>query len=263
MDLRSRLETLSGQVGRLAQELESLRAELADAPPPPPGGDSQFPAVAAFLALGPSLQEDALLHTILQCAMHATGARGAGLTLFEPDKQRLVFKAAIGDGADGILGYEIPLEGSQHGLAFATGEIQASAPLHKDIESRAGTAFRSVLVAPLMADGEPLGTISAVNKQGDQQFTVQDMQAYREFSELAALVVRQRMRENLLKGLIAGAAVVAPAELASWALSEQERRLMRVFDQLSGWARQSAESLALVERIIGSICAEPAAAPRP
>jgi hypothetical protein len=80
---------------------------------------------------------------------------------------------------------------------------------------------------------------------------------------LAALVVRQRMRENLLKGLIAGAAVVAPAELASWALSEQDRRLMRVFDQLSGWARQSADSLALVERIIGSICAEPAAAPRP
>jgi GAF domain-containing protein len=260
MDLRSRLETLSGQVGRLAQELESLRAELADAPPPPPGGDSQFPAVAAFLALGPSLQEDALLHTILQCAMHATGARGAGLTLFDPDKQRLVFKAAIGDGADGILGYEIPLEGSQHGLAFATGEIQASAPLHKDIESRAGTAFRSVLVAPLMADGEPLGTISAVNKQGDRQFTVQDMQAYREFSQLAALVVRQRTRENVLKQMIAGG---PPAELARWALSEQDQRLMRVFDQLSGWARQSADSLALVERVIGSICAEPAAAPRP
>jgi hypothetical protein len=52
-----------------------------------------FSAIAAFLALGPTLEEDALLHTILKCAMHATGAGGAGLTLLDAKTRKLVFRA--------------------------------------------------------------------------------------------------------------------------------------------------------------------------
>jgi len=42
------------------------------------------------------------------------GAGGAGLTLLDARKKKLVFRAAVGDGADDILGQEVPLKGSRH-----------------------------------------------------------------------------------------------------------------------------------------------------
>ena len=127
-------------------------------------------SLAAYLALTPALDEDALLHTLLECARHVVGAGGAGLTLLDAQKKRLVFRAAVGDGARGILGQEVPLKGSRHGLAFATGEVQNNTPSYAGIEKQAQAKFRNVLVAPLLVSGETVGTIQRRQQTGRRPF---------------------------------------------------------------------------------------------
>ncbi|MBU2490042.1 MAG: hypothetical protein KKA60_11690, partial [Proteobacteria bacterium] len=137
MSVSQRLQRLEEISSRLAQEISALKREAAEADPTPgrepEGSAGPASALALYLSLGQGYEKDALLRMILECAMHTVHAGGAGLTLLDPKKDRLVFQAAVGDGAEGIIGYEVPLEGSRHGLAFATGEIQSSTPIHKEI----------------------------------------------------------------------------------------------------------------------------------
>jgi GAF domain-containing protein len=206
--------------------------------------------MAAFLAVEPALEEDALLPVLLRCAMHVTDAGGAGLTLFDADRRRLVFRAAVGDGSENILGYEVPLEGSIHGLAFATGEIQAATPLHTQVATTVGVAFRSVLVAPLIVNGEPIGTMSAVNKRSAEQFTSRDMEAYKWFSDLAAIVVRQHLRHRVLLRAIEGGRADAPEGLSGLVLLDQDRRLLQIVSQIARHARGSDKSMSLLEHFL-------------
>jgi GAF domain-containing protein len=258
MDPDVRLEAIVSQIRSLMQEVEALRRDLSrqrqpQGDSPVAGAAEAFSAVISFLAIGPTLEEDSLLNTILKCAMHATGAGGAGLTLLDAKTRKLVFRAAIGDGAEGILGYEVPLAGSQHGLAFATGEVQAAAPIHAEIEEAAGTGFRNVLVAPLVADGEPIGTLSAVNKQGASQFTVQDMEAYKLFSDLAALVVRQRSRETLLARVFSGHGEAPPQSLAGLAIGKRESQLTSLVQRIARLSLRSEGVLHLIEQFVAAL----------
>jgi GAF domain-containing protein len=258
MTLAARLETVARRLASLAEDVAAIREELQATQPVgnAPGADTARETVSAlvgFLAITPPLREDTLLNTILQCSMYVTGARGAGLTLLDPQKRKLIFKAAVGDGAAGILGYEVPLEGSQHGLAFVTGEVQAAAPLHAEIEAAAGTRFRNVLVAPLMADGEPIGTLSAVNKEHGESFTVRDMEAYKLFSDLAALVVRQRLRESQLRQRMSGESAGTAEALANLAWGPREQELLELTDQIARLAQRSSSSVATLRQIVTAL----------
>jgi GAF domain-containing protein len=251
MDLTSRLQVLRRRSEELAEDIHRLEDEIAESTSRPEGvvpAARAVGAIASYLALAPNTDRDQLLQTILRCAMHTTRAGGAGLTLFDEKRQKLVFHAAIGDGSDGILGYEVPLEGSAHGLAFATGEVQASTPIHREVEEATGVAFRNVLVAPLVTEGEPVGTISAVNKQGADGFTVEDMEAYQRFSDLAALVVRQRLREQVLLEYFEGDGKT-PEQMEDIRLTDREKRIVRIASQLTQLAAGRELPLALVEQL--------------
>jgi GAF domain-containing protein len=208
-------------------------------------------SLAAYLALTPALEEDALLQTLLQCAMQVVGAGGAGLTLLDERKKRLVFRAAIGDGAEGIVGQEVPLKGSRHGLAFATGEVQSDTPTYSGLEKKAKARFRNVLVAPLLVAGEPVGTISAVNKQNAEHFSPGDMAAYKLFADLAAVVLRQRCREQILRrGFAQGrrASIGLPV-----ALAPEDGQLLAVFDAVARLRQRRPERLGMIKQMVEAL----------
>lgn len=233
MEQITRISRLHDQMQAMTAELETLKSELSQATQSlqentSPAQDG-FAAMAAYLSLAGDRQGDELLQMILRCAMHVVNAGGAGLTLLDPEKNKLVFRAAVGDGAEGIIGYEVPLEGSQHGLAFATGEIQSSTPLHSGAADAAQVQFKNVLVAPLFVGEEGVGTMSAVNKKDGAHFSPQDMAAYGLFAELAAMVVRQRLREEAVEQALAGAAPTGlPPELAAVASLGSDGELLRL-----------------------------------
>jgi GAF domain-containing protein len=252
MNITLPLRKVESRLGSLAAEIARLRRRAAK-----PGqkkkalsslSDSVREDLVAYLALTPALDEDALLQTLLRCAMGVVGAGGAGLTLVDSRRRKLVFRAAIGDGAEGIVGQEVPLKGSRHGLAFATGEVQTDAPLYGGVEQAARARFRNVLVAPLQIAGESIGTISAVNKRGADHFSAEDMAAYKLFADLGAVIMRQRCREQVLRRGLAGAR--RPSAVLPLALEPEDRQLLELFEAVTRVRHGHPEWLPLLQQLI-------------
>jgi len=252
MNITPSLKKVERQLGLLAMQIARLRKQAAKSGPKSKPSrlqsDAAREALVTYLALTPSLDEDALLEMLLKCAMQVVGASGAGLTLLDPRSQKLVFRAAIGDGAAGIVGQEVPLKGSRHGLAFATGEVQTDRPLYTGVEKAARAHFQNVLVAPLQIAGESVGTISAVNKQGADQFNAEDMAAYKLFADLGAVVVRQRCREQVLRSGSAGGR--HPWGDPPVPLAPEDGQLLEVFNSVTRIRKDHPEWLPLLKQFI-------------
>lgn len=251
MNPAERLDQLEQQVRALLKAIDALRDEMVPVERPAPDSidlQAQLLSIASYIALSPQIEDDELLTTILRCAMHVVRGGGAGLTLLDRTKNRLIFRAAIGDGSEGIIGYEVPVEGSQHGLAFATGEVQSATPIHTEIEQAAKAQFRNVLVAPLIVEGEPIGTMSAVNKQDGDHFTPDDMAAYKLFADLAALVVRQRVRETALRRLMAGDTTDVPEALHDLQFGKDETVLLSIAQDIGALAHERPDLVPLLRK---------------
>lgn len=253
MTFQSRLKTIGGRLSRLAAEIAHLQSSAGTlVPRNRQPSNSVSDRLIAFLALAQPLERAELLQTVLRCAMHVVNGGGAGLTLLDGRKQRLVFRAAVGQGADGIIGQNVPLRGSRHGLAFATGEVQSATPIYSALEKKAKARFRNVLVAPLLAHGEPVGTISVVNKQDAEHFTTQDIAAIKGFADLAAIVVRQQGREHYLRsGIGSGKARHLPA-----AFTSDDRELLDLFEALTRVRQTRPDLLPRLRQLIEGLTPE-------
>jgi GAF domain-containing protein len=138
----------------------------------------------------------------------------------------------------------VPLRGSRHGLAFVTGEIQSATPIYSKLERRLGVQVRNVLVAPLLVGGHSVGTISAANKIDGDHFDQRDMAAFRLFAEVAAVIVRQRVREEILRrGLRRPGGKVADLPVT---LSDEDRELLSLFELIGQLRKIRPECLRLI-----------------
>ena len=251
-NFKKQLASLSDTINNLERKLQQSTGHLNGASPGHEANNT-LTAIASYLSLSPGMEDSALLTMTLRCAMHVVSAGGAGLTLYDQDKQKLVFKAAIGDGSDGIVGYEVPLKGSQHGLAFATGEVQSATPIHSGAEDAAKTNFRNVLVAPLIVDDEAIGTMSAVNKQNGDHFSPADMEAYQLFADMAATIVRQSSRGQIFEQFIQENNKTAPAGLEKLQFSDNDRQLLECVQNLASIANNRSDLLPICGQIIAQM----------
>ncbi len=253
-----KLEKISKSLSALAKEINGVRMEMlgsaeASAAAESSAGSmpSSLAGIGSFLELSPKMNQDLLLTTILRCATYVTGAAGGGLTIFDHQKKMLVFRSAIGPNADRLIGLEVPLEGSVNGLAFASGEVQSTTPIDRTADEITGVVYRNVLVAPLIADGEGVGTITAVNKQNGDHFTAEDMEAYKLFADLAAQVVRQQLREEMVKRMIKGDDVSMAAGLETIRCSEGDALLMKIAKDIRELSKGREDLLPLFQQLTG------------
>lgn len=251
LEVQNQLNSLSKILGDLALEISQPQGDCSSTTT---RDNDLFQSIAGYLIFQSDEEQATLLEKTLQCAMHVVGANGAGLTLYDSEKKKLVFKAAIGDGAEGIIGYEVPLKGSQHGLAFATGEVQSATPIHSDTEKAANAVFRNVLVAPLLVDDEGVGTMSAVNKKDADHFTPEDMEAYQMFADLAAQIIRQNLRGQMFEQQMRGETSPENGELQELLLSEEDQMLFRSMQTLAAQKNTRPELMALCCSIIDKVC---------
>jgi putative methionine-R-sulfoxide reductase with GAF domain len=250
-----RLKQVERHVARLTDSLARLRQELPSTQAHGQLGHTcdHSERVAAYIALAATLEHEVLEH-LLACAMHVVRARGAALALLDTKTHRLVFRAALGDGADDLKGQQVPLKGSVHGLAFATGEVQSTTPVHSSRGKTTKAAFANTLVAPLAVDGERLGTLSAVNKQESDHFDGRDMDQFKRFGDLAALIVHQHAREYILReGLSAGRSATSRLPFA---FSSDDRQLLELFEALAKVKHTRPEFLGAVRRFVQTLNVE-------
>ncbi|MCE5242823.1 MAG: GAF domain-containing protein [Syntrophobacteraceae bacterium] len=258
MDILERIEKVSKTIELLSEEVRELKGMASQALPSGPqpvskggpGAEDALGILVNYLALSPGMEEDSLLNTLLNCAMMVVRAEGAAVTLYDAEKNLLVFRAAVGVAADKLLGVEVPIANSQHGLAFRMRQVHSSTPMYKTVDSITGVNYRSVLAAPLVIDDQAIGTLGAVNKLGEDHFTVQDIEDYANFAELAAHIIQQRLRETSLKQMIHGDAVRIPKELSALGILKSDRDLLEITQNVAAIGRRSPELLSLCRQFV-------------
>jgi GAF domain-containing protein len=257
MDILEAIEGVSKAVEAVSDQVMELKLLAAEAPPPGSSVDAesedQLKIVVGYLALAPGIEQDELLNTLLSCAQQVVRAEGAALSLYDDKKDVLIFRAATGVAADKIIGWEVPLTNSQHGIAFRMRQVVASTPLNRAIDEATGVSYRNVLIAPLLINDEAIGTVSAVNKISADHFTPEDIEAYTGFAELSAHIVRQRMREYNLKQIIEGDAAEVPKELAGVKNLAGDEDILEIIKDIVGMGRRSPEMLPLCRQLVGAL----------
>ena len=261
MDILEAIERVSKAVEAVSHEIEKLKLQAVEAfpsgpHPAQPGRlepDDRLKMLLGYLTLSPGMEEDELLNTLLNCAQQVVRAEGAALTLYDDRKDVLIFRAATGVASDKIIGWEVPLINSQHGIAFRMRQVISSTPINRAIDEVTGIAYRNVLIAPLVINDEVIGTVSAVNKITADHFTPQDVEDYSGFAALAAHIIRQRIRECNLKLIFEGDAAQVPLELAGLKDLTGDADLLEIIQSVVAIGRRSPEMIPLCKQIISAL----------
>jgi hypothetical protein len=95
--------------------------------------------------------------------------------------------------------------------------------------------------------------VSAVNKIAADHFTPQDIEDYTGFAELAAHIIRQRIREYNLKQIIEGDAAKVPRELAGVKNLTIDADLLEIIKNVAAMGRRAPEMLPLCKQLIAAL----------
>ena len=125
--------------------------------------------------------------------------------------------------------------------------------MNRAIDQATGITYRNVLIAPLLVNDEAIGTVSAVNKIDEEHFTPQNIEDYTSFAELAAHIIRQRLREYNLKQIIEGDTAKVPRELAGVKGLTSDADLLDIIKNVVTMGRKSPEMLPLCRQLIDAL----------
>ena len=109
----------------------------------------------------------------------------------------LVYQAAWGAGADEIAGVRLPSGQGVAGSVVATGESLAVPECRSDprfaerIAEGTGYVPNTMLVAPLQAQGRPIGALSVLDRRDGKPYGPADLPKARLFAELAVAAMRR------------------------------------------------------------------------
>jgi len=149
------------------------------------------------LGIAPESSEAAVLQLLIELGAQVVGAAEGSLLVHDPGGKDLVFAMTVGGGT-GLIGKRVPLGQGLTGLAAATREVQIGAPtfqIGQSPESRAAQRQpQAVIAAPMLADDELIGVLTAVCFDDSKRFGAQDGDLYGRLACVAGLVVHQRQQ---------------------------------------------------------------------
>jgi GAF domain-containing protein len=190
-------------IAQQAAEIERLRRQLAD---------ERFAeqlqealALAATTAtLASPVKYSRLLEMIVQTGAYVIGAQAAALFLIDEEAQELIFEVALGQKAEEVKKFRVPLGHGIAGLVAVSGQPMAISDAQHDPRQAAGIAQsvgyvpKSILCVPLFYEDQIIGVLELLDKQGASSFSAGDMEALGLFANLAAVAIEQsRTHRNL------------------------------------------------------------------
>lgn len=138
-------------------------------------------------------QFGAVFDGVLDGAMDFFRAHSGALYMYDADDEILYFATARGPKAKEVLALDITIKPGQGmaGNAFLNNETIAVSDAHKDarfareISDAVGYEVKSMLTAPIVCDGQPLGVLQVINKQGGDAFDAQEVELARQLGRYA------------------------------------------------------------------------------
>jgi GAF domain-containing protein len=132
-----------------------------------------------------------MLGPIVATARVVFGAAACSIAVVDEAGEHLVFRAADGEGADGIVGVSIPATRGIAGWALSTGQAIAVGDVASDVRFAADTAEQTgysptaILAAPLLDNGQAVGVIEVLDPGAERGLDILGR-----FADLAALALR-------------------------------------------------------------------------
>ncbi len=144
---------------------------------------------------------DRLLDLITRSALEILKCEAGSLLLVDDSEEDVVFRVALGPGAQGLVGRRIGRnepslvnEAIRTGSSIITNDTATDERWHGEIVQDDETLdtfnSRAILTTPLMAQGEAIGSLQIINKRDGSPFTTDDATLLTTFATQAAVAIQ-------------------------------------------------------------------------
>jgi GAF domain-containing protein len=153
------------------------------------------------------ITEYQLLQTMVAVTRHLYRAAASSVFMLSPDGGELIFAAVAGEGEESLIGRRLPADTGIAGWVAASGEVviaddlAASDMFARDVAASTGYVPRSIMAAPLVADGQCIGVLEVLDRHaagsGEPVSELDDMELLGLLAQQAALsleLVRRSQR---------------------------------------------------------------------
>ncbi|MCX7683483.1 MAG: GAF domain-containing protein, partial [Anaerolineae bacterium] len=147
----------------------------------------------AIRATTSSLELENVLSTCTQRACAVLQAEACSIMLLREDGT-LEFLAAVGSGAEGLKGKQLPpgtgVAGwvAQNGLPAVVSDVRQDPRFYPGLDAETGFTTRSILAVPLYSKGEVIGVMEVLNRV-DGTFRPNDVQLLESLAAAAAIAI--------------------------------------------------------------------------
>ena len=148
--------------------------------------------VEASAALNASLDMGDVLQAIAQKAAAVLRSEASSVLLLDRPRNRLIFRAAVGDRGPALLGEEFDAELGIAGSVASTGkarivpDVRSTKEFFGGIDAKSSFQTRGLMCAPLIYRGEVIGVVEVLNKLAEGQYGEEDLTLLQIFANLAA-----------------------------------------------------------------------------
>ena len=211
-------------IARQAEELERLRAQHADARL---AEDLRAILVRSSLAgaIAAPVTHSRLLEMIVATAAQVISSQAASLFLIDEERHDLVFEVALGQKAEEVKKFRVPLGHGIAGHVAATGQPTATSGetdprQSREIGESVGYVPGTILCVPLFYGDRVIGVLELLDKADGANYTMLDMHVLGLFANMAAVAIEQSRTRESLSELVAEMV----SELTDGNLPEGERQ---------------------------------------
>ncbi|MCZ6682925.1 MAG: sigma 54-interacting transcriptional regulator [Planctomycetota bacterium] len=148
--------------------------------------------VEASAAINETLDMESVLQAIARTALVVLRSEASSVLMLDRRRNRLVFKAAVGDRGSALLGEEFDAELGVAGQVVSTGKAMIVPDttdnkfFFRGIDAKSSFETRSLLAAPLIHKNDVIGVVEVLNKLDGDKFGEEDMAILQIFANLAA-----------------------------------------------------------------------------
>jgi signal transduction protein with GAF and PtsI domain len=183
------------------------------------------------------------INHILTASASTIDSAEASVLVRDGDDGDLRFLTAIGEVADQLINIKVPSGKGIAGFVFSSGQPMAVADageesaFYSEVDKRTGYSTQTLLATPLRYEGEVIGVLEYVNRQGQppyEPFTPDEMDKAAFFGDAIASLVNAYEAARILR------------ELGDKVLADDKELDM---EQIRGWLRDLRESKAHRETV--------------
>lgn len=152
-----------------------------------------------------------LLQSIVETAARVIPSDAASLFLIDSTTEELIFEIALGQKAEEVKSFRVPLGHGIAGLVAVSGQPMTVSdvehdPRHaSDVSQQIGYTPHSILCCPLVYNDEVIGVLELLDRKGAPAYSPEDIETLWYFANQAAIALELSRTSRSLSRLITAA----------------------------------------------------------